>query len=1411
MKKKSAAPLKSSHRKETPRIRTQKSRKQTTKNPPTEGLLWDDDRAFRVLIKNSSDIFALLDSRGKILYRSPSTKRVIALPDREVAQSNILEWIWPEDRAEAGKTFARLLRSPGESIPFQSRIKDEKGKPRWVEGIGTNLLENPAVGAVLVNYHDITDRKQQEKALEENERRYRELFERATLAIFQSTHDGKVIRVNPEFARMFGYDSPEDVFSSVENVATSIFADPARRKEIVRLRAESPELSKFENLYRRKDGSTFWGMLNIRTVTDAAGRMQYFEGFVEDIDDRKRSEQELRESSEKFRSIFDNSSAGVTLVDLNRRYLMVNPAFCRIFGYSAEELLGSEFIDITHPDDVELSRKAMQGVLDGKGKNIRFTKRYIHKDGHTIWADVSSSLVCGADGKPSHFVTHVLDITERRRVEEALRESEGKANAMMASAPYGITFIDGNGVITYANPAAKRILGLKQSEIASRTYDDPRWKITTLDGRPFPPEQLPFARVMATRKAVYDVEHTIQRENGERTLLSINGAPLFSPDGTFSGMVATIQDITERKQAEEALRGSEERYRSLFDNSIEGIGLSQGNRVIDANKALLEIFGYKELEEFRAIPLLDHVAPESQEFVRQRLHEVAEGMQPDARFTYKIVRKDGGLRDLEISTAHIKIGADVYTHSTFRDITERKRAGEALSESEEKFAKLFQDAPVLIIITDIASGACIDVNEEALRVFGYRRDEVLGKKLSDLGAITSENRLGFVKETQSHGRITGVEMNFRAKDGRTIVGLFRGERISISGNDCLLGVMVDITERKRAEEELHALAARHEALLSAIPEIVMEVDNDKKYTWANPTGVEFFGGDVIGKEAAFYFEGAQETYASVEPLFAGGEDTIYVESWQRRKDGQKRLLAWWCRTLKNDRGEVTGALSSARDITEQRQAAEEIQSLSRFTTENPNPVMRITPEGEMLYANNASRPFLQMWDVKTGQTLPQEYRALVGEVYLTNANREIEIPCGERIFTCTLTPIQSAGYINVYGRDITERKRAEESLTRQAEELRQRNVDLARVNDLNEHQVRRLTAMRAIDTAITSSFKLELVLNILLGQLTDLLAIPAADVLIYQPDLQTFRLSCGRGFRSALPQQTFIRKSESYANQAAQLRRIVRVPRLDEKADGSRIYPKIFGEEFYSYLCIPLLSKGLVKGVLEIYSRDSFELEPEAESFLELVAGQAAIAIDNAELFEGLQASNDELSLAYNDTLTGWARTLELRERGTAGEAQRLADMTVRLAKSLGTNEKELVPIYRGAILHDIGMMGIPDGILGKVEPLSEEEWTVVRKHPQHARDVLSSVNYLRPAIDIPYCHHEKWDGSGYPRGLTGAQIPWAARIFAVVDVWDALRSNRPYRAAWTDAEARDYIHQQSGKHFDPKVVQVFFEVIPGL
>ncbi len=197
-------------------------------------------------------------------------------------------------------------------------------------------------------------------------------------------------------------------------------------------------------------------------------------------------------------------------------------------------------------------------------------------------------------------------------------------------------------------------------------------------------------------------------------------------------------------------------------------------------------------------------------------------------------------------------------------------------------------------------------------------------------------------------------------------------------------------------------------------------------------------------------------------------------------------------------------------------------------------------------------------------------------------------------------------------------------------------------------------------------------------------------------------------------------------------------------------------------------------------------------------------------MVEALEARELALAAAYDTTLEGWSRALELRDPETRGHTLRVTAMVVELARAMGVEEDQLVHVRRGALLHDIGKMAIPDEILRKPGPLTPEERAVMRRHPQYAYELLWPIPYLRPAVDIPYCHHERWDGSGYPRGLRGEQIPLAARIFAVVDVWDALRSSRPYRPAWPEDRVRSYLREQAGRQFDPRVVDAFLRMLEG-
>jgi GAF domain-containing protein len=370
-------------------------------------------------------------------------------------------------------------------------------------------------------------------------------------------------------------------------------------------------------------------------------------------------------------------------------------------------------------------------------------------------------------------------------------------------------------------------------------------------------------------------------------------------------------------------------------------------------------------------------------------------------------------------------------------------------------------------------------------------------------------------------------------------------------------------------------------------------------------------------------------------------------------------------------------------------------------------------------------------------------------------------------------------------------------------------IENARLYERGEQQIRQLTILRDIDSAISSSFDLQVTLNLLIGHIIRELDVDAAAILLYDPDFQALSLYASAGLnlkRNA--SLSNIRIGGSLAGQVALNRKFLHIPNLDDIPRNEIHLQNIVEEDFTSYIGFPLIGKGQIKGVLEIYTRREIDPSPDWLNFLQILAGQAAIAIDNVQLFKNLQRSNQELILAYDITLEGWGKALELRDKETQGHTDRVVKFTVELARRMGVEGEELTHIMRGVLLHDIGKLGVPDSILQKAGPLTEEEWDIMRQHPQYAYNLINSIAYLRPAIDIPYYHHERWDGSGYPLGLKGEGIPLAARIFAVIDIWDALLNKRVYRDAWPEEKVIEYLKNTAGIELDPNIVEKFLKLL---
>ena len=637
----------------------------------------------------------------------------------------------------------------------------------------------------------------------------------------------------------------------------------------------------------------------------------------------------------------------------------------------------------------------------------------------------------------------------------------------------------------------------------------------------------------------------------------------------------------------------------------------------------------------------------------------------------------------------------------------------------------------------------------------------------------------------------------------------------VTGTGLFVGVLGARARRREQQvvRDLKRSEARFRSLVQNSSDMVRMVSRDGVITFESPAIRQVLGyepSEVEGKSTTLFVHPddmqARERFQN-ETERAYGRATYRV----RNKMGEWRWIESVGVNLLHD-PDVEAIVVNSRDVTERKVTEHALREQQEFVES----LLEATPGIFYLFdeAGNYVRwnqNLLQVTGYEAAElqeltpldmVVPEERdyteelirKVVAGES--ATAVLTLLTKSGERIpYLCTGVAVTLSGerYVAGVGLDHSAQRAARD-------EIQGLNADLA-------ERLERLDTLREIDRAISGSLELPVVLSVFLDGARYRLKVDAAAVLLQEPEAQVLTFAASKGFKTRALHDARLRLGEGPAGRAALTQQPVRL-------SGSEIEQEIVGsdelhkEQFAAYWAVPLIAKGRVQGVLELFCRDGCEREEDWYEFLDAMATQAAIAIDNAMLFQKQSRANEELRLAYDTTIEGWARALDLRDRETEGHSRRVTELTTTLARKLDFPADDLVYLRWGALLHDIGKMGVPDSILLKKGKLGTEEWEVMKAHPEHAFKLLSPISFLRPALDIPYAHHERWDGKGYPLGLKEDEIPLPARIFAVVDVFDALTSERPYRPAWPQDKALEYIKAQRGRQFDPQVVDAFLSVM---
>ncbi|HUH97988.1 MAG TPA: PAS domain S-box protein [Anaerolineales bacterium] len=1275
-------------------------------------MAFPDDGAAEILFKNNPRPLWIYDLGSlAFLEVNDAALDMLGYSRAELQGMTIKDILLPEDVNRLLADLAQARPALQHSGEWRHLLKD--GRVLDVN-VTSHVLKFNGRDAVLVTAEDITDRKRAEESLRSVEADYRALFEGVPVAVFQSTPQGRYRQINPAMARIYGYDSPQEMLASITDIDKQIYVNSADRQEFQRILAEHGEVLEFNAQNYRRDRTIVWVQTTARAVKDAQGRILWYEGISSDITESKRAEEALRASEAKLRAVVENSNDGILFTDADATLLYRSPSYDRINGFANRERLGHSGFETVHPDDLQEVRHYWARLLQDPELSERIEYRIRHKDGSWRWIETSCINLLNNPDVGSIVVTS-RDITEHRQAEERLRASEAQFRSLFENAPIGIGLTDLEGRVLALNDAMLEMSGYTRADLdqignAASLYYDPKQREEAV-------------ALFMKQGLLKNYEIKLKRRDGtffyallSLTHASFNGKPCIQ---------ASVQNINERKQAEDARQRAEQSYRTIFNESIVGMFQStREGRFLIANPALAQMWGYDSPEEL--ISSIKDIA--SQVYVdgreRDRFVRRMDEIDHVYAFEYEVRRKDKKTIWVSESARAVRDarGILLYYEGQIEDITLRRQAEVRLRTSEAQFRDLFNHLPIPAFTKD-THGIYTSCNEENLKYWatnpvGHTDAELLP---NETAAVLQRNDQLVIKNGTA---ISSEEFLTRTPLGDCQVITHKVPLRDGSGNIIgILGASLDITERKKAEGTLEQRVRE----LQALYEISAEANSQETLDTLLAS---------IVKRAA-----------SLLNSHSGG---LYL----MEPDGASLRL-------------VIGHNLAAEYIGGTLRVGEDLSGM-------------VAQSGELLAV-----PDYQSWSGRAEAYHDAPFRRVLG-VPLKVQGRLI-------------------GVINVSDLARTGPFSDDEiRLVRLFADQAALAIENKRLSERAERRLQRTEALHRIDTAIAGSIDIGVIFDVILENAMPQLRADAADILLYNGAAQVLEYAAGHGFRTKALQHTHLPMGEGYAGRAALGRELVHISELPARRTDFLRSPTFSQEGFVSYYGTPLIAKGELKGVLEIFHRSVFEADTEWLNFLNALAGQAAITIDNATLFKHLQLSNVELNTAYDATIEGWSRAMDLRDKETEGHTERVTEMTERLARRMGIEDAELVHFRRGALLHDIGKMGVPDHVLLKPGKLTDEEWQIMKKHPQFAHDMLSPIPYLKPALDIPYCHHEKWDGSGYPQGLKGEGIPLAARIFAVGDVWDALTSDRPYRKAWSKGEAMQYIREQSGRHFDPRVVQVF-------
>jgi PAS domain S-box-containing protein/putative nucleotidyltransferase with HDIG domain len=1355
------------------------------------------------------DFFVIIGESERILFSSPNCMQEYGL-----SAGNKLNWVEKESRV-----FVKL----GERARINLGLEDVA-----IHTFTDQIWQGKKARMLILDDTPYRIRMINNISSEKNPRIKREYSQWISFQCkFDNTLDLIGIGEQPE--EMTGY-SAEELISSTDKAFRKQIPENYRAAIWEEIR-EKIELGQPYQVYYpfQKAGSQIrWFQEQGRARKGKEDSTITIVGWLLDITDRKIESETLNESETRYRSLIEASPDSVLMLDNTGCILLANKHFCEMIDVSEPELvLGKDISEFFDADMGGITAATVEEVVNSlPAVGNRMTLKL--KTGESIPVEVNFASIKNDIGDTMAYIAVSRDIRQREETQKALRESEARYRAIVEENPEMVVRFDHEGKITFGNSAFCKYIGHTPNDLVGKK----------LDGKLTGPGHHLLQKLKAQLAAgmgVTETEFSLRNSKGGENWYRWKTIEIKDTSGQFIEYQAVGEDITEQKKAYLNELESQNRLREIMENvKLISIILDAEGKLTFCNTCFLDIVGYKREEVLQKDWIATFIPPDQATELRKILFESATRGNLPIRNDNPILTRSGESRLISWYNTILRNTHGEYEGiaSIGEDITERTLS-DALRETILKIAQsanqaedldtLFQsihDALKKLMPVDNFFIALYDAEKDILS-FPFFRDAYDPQPLPDkpkrglteyvlrTGKTTLVNPETFEKlveagEVESIGTASldwiGVPLKIENRTIGVMVAQTYSPGVRYEAREQQLLTFVSnqvamAIDRKRAEQALRDSQKRSELLVAASKDAILIGTLDGAIMDFNEVSTEMYGysreellrlniTDLIPADVL------EEHPNYIDWEFQMGGEIHDVRN--KRKDGSEFPVDVSMRKVTTTDGEVY--IAYIRDITEQKQAAQVIiESEEKFRTlaENSAAGIFIHSGGRHIYVNpmwSAITEFSMLELLQKKPTdfidshLPKHEREklasrLMGENLPDRFEFELITHYGEkRVIDLNLTSIRFEEKNAIMGTaiDITTRKQREHEL-----EVIAQMSEALRIS-INQNDV--------METSIS--------------KICDILKIDGAYIAIGNEQSREVEMKIGWGVWKQLEGTILpiyeglsghiITTSEFYINHHPQNDPYVTRPDL-------AVNMKIIAG-------MPLIAAGRTIGVLVIGSKQNLS-ENEIRLF-QAMGDFTASALHRADLFEQSSLQARELEQAYNSTLEGWALALELRDKETQGHSVRIANLTLKLAKRMGIPETEMENIRRGALLHDIGKLGVPDTILLKHSTLTPSEWAIMQRHPTYAFEMLSQLKDFKDSIDIPYCHHEWWDGSGYPRGLEGEDIPLAARIFCIVDVWDALTSDRPYRQAWDRQEALAHIINQAGTHFDPRIVNEFIKMI---